>query len=782
MSRMSKISSFFVFLILFLPTAMAAGKLSGGEEALPLRPFTVTDSVTMTRLVNPDVSLSRFLAPKFQVSPDGRHFVIVTRKGDLITGQNEFSIILYNTRKVLDFVNKGNDTPLPDSRILAHVSSSSNKSAIRQIRWLSDSKTIAFIGDFQKENPGQVYRMNIVSGKIRRLTNHPRPVETFDMNAVSDTVIYTSAIAVNNNQQEKPYFVVGTKSLNEVVYEDCGNRCNSLYQIYSTQVNQEGLPIALGKAQSFPTDIWLSPDGKRAVGLLAIKDIPHTWVKNYKPFATSGALFKRIVDKFDENTMKKRGDLIRQFVLIDTKGGSIEPIFDAPSGLLITGLEVEAIWQKDGKSVILANSFLPLDTLDVEENQRRSKAPAVAEVDIKTKRVKRIVDLVPSSRRKTDELFTGIVMNSDGALRVMRGLYNGVALPDKLFRKYHGEWLEVNNEENTDSKNRLILSVRQDLNTPPEILAHDSKTVRQQVITDFNPEFRSLSFGKVEKFTWSDTDDRTWVGGLVYPPKFSRDKRYPLVIQTHGFNSEEFLIDGPDSTASAFAAQALANKEIMVLQMPVPRRELSKRAELVVQRKGTESAIEILHKMGLIDRQKVGIIGWSRTGLYVQHLITFSDQKFAAATIADSVSLSLFGYVGFYGREAPGMLHNEVMLGAVPWGHDLETWVARNPVMHLDQVYTPLRFEQYSNYVFPWWDIYAILRRQQKPVEFLLFPDGSHLLQKPHERFASQQGNVDWFAFWLKGEEDPDPAKAGQYKRWRELRELHKANLKKTAE
>lgn len=37
---------------------------------------------------------------------------------------------------------------------------------------------------------------------------------------------------------------------------------------------------------------------------------------------------------------------------------------------------------------------------------------------------------------------------------------------------------------------------------------------------------------------------------------------------------------------------------------------------------------------------------------------------------------------------------------------------------------------------------------------------------------TSQQGNVDWFTFWLKGEEDPNPAKAEQYKRWRELRNL----------
>jgi hypothetical protein len=41
---------------------------------------------------------------------------------------------------------------------------------------------------------------------------------------------------------------------------------------------------------------------------------------------------------------------------------------------------------------------------------------------------------------------------------------------------------------------------------------------------------------------------------------------------------------------------------------------------------------------------------------------------------------------------------------------------------------------------------------------------------------ASQQGNVDWFRFWLQGYEDPDSAKTSQYTRWRQLRELRDVN------
>jgi hypothetical protein len=60
---------------------------------------------------------------------------------------------------------------------------------------------------------------------------------------------------------------------------------------------------------------------------------------------------------------------------------------------------------------------------------------------------------------------------------------------------------------------------------------------------------------------------------------------------------------------------------------------------------------------------------------------------------------------------------------------------------------------------------------QRKPVELVYFPQGQHILQRPLERLASQQGNVDWFRFWLKNEEDPAAFDASEYTRWRKMRE-----------
>ena len=78
------------------------------------------------------------------------------------------------------------------------------------------------------------------------------------------------------------------------------------------------------------------------------------------------------------------------------------------------------------------------------------------------------------------------------------------------------------------------------------------------------------------------------------------------------------------------------------------------------------------------------------------------------------------------------------------------------------------------------WEWFSGLWRLGKAVDFIYLPDAPHLIVKPWERIVTQQGLVDWFRFWLQDYEDPDPAKAEQYARWRELRKLQEENEKKS--
>jgi dipeptidyl aminopeptidase/acylaminoacyl peptidase len=265
---------------------------------------------------------------------------------------------------------------------------------------------------------------------------------------------------------------------------------------------------------------------------------------------------------------------------------------------------------------------------------------------------------------------------------------------------------------------------------------------------------------------------------LLKPPGYVPGKRYPLVIQCYGFKEREFLTDGQDTTA--FAARPLAAADMIVLLFWFRSDHLGAAEEAPDQALGFQSAIEQLTSEGLVDPNKVGIIGFSRTSYHVESALIENPRSFAAATIADGVDYSYLQHHLFY--DADRADQEETIYGAKPFGEGLRRWVDRAPGFHLDRVQTPLRIEALKPCsILTEWEIYTSLREQKKPVDLIYIPDGQHILQKPLDRMASQQGNVDWFRFWLKGEEAPDPTKHEQYARWHEMRKLQEQNEKKPA-
>src|SRR5208283_1344506 len=164
-----------------------------------------------------------------------------------------------------------------------------------------------------------------------------------------------------------------------------------------------------------------------------------------------------------------------------------------------------------------------------------------------------------------------------------------------------------------------------------------------------------------------------------------------------------------------------------------------------------------------------GLIGFSRTGLYAHYLLTHSKLHFAAAVIADGSDGGYSQYLQFLSGHEFTAADSEALNGAMPFGSGLLYWLRRSSEFSLDMVRTPVMFQASSSRILStMWAPFVGLRRLGQPVELLYFPTGSHIMEKPWDRLASQGGSVDWFAFWLKGEEDPDPSKIRQYKRWRE--------------
>lgn len=703
------------------------------------RPVTVADSIRMTRLAERD-SRSTSLA---QYSPDGKRFTIVTSRGNLEQNTNEYSLLLFNISDVFS-------SPIP--RVLLTVSTSSNEAGISRLRWLDDD-TIAFIGQPQGESQ-QLYTFTVSDKKIERLISHPRNLKSYDITPQRDNLAFLAEPppkSLTPDDAKRRGIIITSQALQDLMAGD--NREGQFgagLQLFVKKGKEVARKITTKDRISLFPGVSISPDGGYALVQAGVTHPPDRWREYTNTY---------IQQVFRQKSEGSGSSLFRYYLLIDIKTGATEPLLDSPLGPYPGGFA----WRPDGQSVVVSSTLLPLNVPDSAERKDRQENVYVAEVKLANREIIEVTRkpfVVLKQDFKTGELLLRNVTNPSQARSVF--VKNGRA------------WQESGTTGKDESSiNRIDLIVEEDINTPPKVAAVNSETKQKALLLDLNPQFKELAFGKVEHVTWTTIDGQKREGGLYLPPDYVPGKKYPLVIQTHGFNPKSFWIDGPSTTA--FAAQSLAGKGIIVIQID----DAKDRMNVMYTPEGAprdmaayEGAIDYLNRRGIIDPGRVGLIGWSYTCHRVKYTLTHSKYHFSAATGSDGIDAGYFQYISFSNIPSSVLSYDQIN-GGSPFGNGIQAWLQNSPGFNLHRVKTPMRIEAINpTSVLQEWEWFAGLRRLEKPVEFVYIPDAAHIMVRPWDRMISQQGNVDWFTFWLKGEEDPDPSKAEQYNRWRELKKL----------
>jgi hypothetical protein len=710
------------------------------------RPVTVADSIQMTRLAYPSYTEggpSKGIVAKF--SPDGKHFVVILKKGNLEANTNEYSLVLFQTAAVFQS---------PEPRVLISLASSSNRPAIDNVLWLDDSNTILFLG----ERPGeqtQLYSLKCNSRELTRLTSSATNLTSFVTTASGEEIVYASKDSgsmVLPEGVERKGFAVTSESVPDLIqgrYRGGESEDESLYVARSGKKADTKIKTQGRIGGIFPPRMSLSPDGAHLLIQTEATEVPNTW-SDYK-------------DKFMKVLTRRPAPQgahtsIHQYELVDTHTGADEILIDAP---IMPNLGSEVAWAPDSKSVVVSDVYLPLNVDDPSEQELRKAHAYLVEVKIPSRQFVKVSqdDLkLLNWDPKTDLLACSV-----GRIDSLKGKPTSTV----YFRKNGEAWSKASAPDQTGAQSLPEIILDEDMDTPPRIVAIDP-TGQKTVLMDLNPQFQNLALARVEEITWKDSRRREVKGGLYWPPDYVAGRQYPVVIQTHGWITNRFWMDGPFTTA--FAAQALASKGFFVVQDNGPDWHLWVTSEEAPSAMASyEGVVDYLDRRGLIDRNRVGITGFSRTYWYVAYALTHSKYHFAAAAVADGVDFSYFQYMAFsqFGREF------EPVYGGPPYGKNMSRWLKQSPAFLMDKIGTPLRVQTIGpESLLSEWHWYSGLSRLGKPVEMIYIPGGTHILEKPWDRMISQQGNVDWFCFWLKGEEDSDPTKAGQYQRWRELRGL----------
>jgi dipeptidyl aminopeptidase/acylaminoacyl peptidase len=739
------------------PPEKSKGLPSGSPAATEgKRLMTERDSIGMNLIAGPfsDRSYANALTRDFaSFSPDGGKFVLLLKRGNLENNTNEYSMLLFQT----DEIPKG----MPP-KTLVTMAASSPREAINSVAWLSDNDTILFLG----EKPGetaQLYSVECSSGTVEKITSHPTNLVSYSSDREGREIVYAAekpAKSLLTDNVRKHGFVVHDEKMADLIAGEITDIDDDVDLYLLKPGTSSGrtlvVPPALAGGLGRLPDFSVSPDGRYLIAKLNLTNLPESW-HQYKGEALLGQVLSH-------KLAKGAASWVFRYGLIDLETGEGHVLLDAPVGY--HGSEVA--WSPDSTSVILTGVYLPLVDPDQAKPSVASGTTFVVEVDLKSLQYSKIAN-------QNLKFIAWNQQTSVVTFEKRRPEISSDAASYQSYHKYQGAWKQTADNLSPEVLSHPEIVVEQSLNDPPKIVARNAKTGKRFALLDPNPQFAQIQFGKVEDIEFTIRDGSKVHTGLYFPPDFVSSKKYPLVVQTHGFDPNSFWIDG--SFTTAFAAQALAAKGFLVLQVPDLHKWDETPEEAPNMSDVLERAIAFVEKRGILDRGRVGIIGFSRTGLYVNYMITHEGTHFAAAVVADGSDAGYSSYVQFLNAAPYTASDSESIIGGLPWGPAISLWLERSPEFRLAKVETPLLIQPLSPYTLTChWATYAALRRLGKPVEMLYLPKATHILQQPGVRMASQQGDVDWFCFWLKNEEDPDPAKAAQYARWRELRKLQAVN------
>jgi dipeptidyl aminopeptidase/acylaminoacyl peptidase len=680
-------------------------------------------------------------------STDGKAFVVLTHRGDVSSNTNSYSIVLFRSVRA--------DSPRRPTTILTVSTSSSDLPAISNPRWLADNRTLLFLANLSG-HAQQIYSIDTITHKVLKVTNHPADILAFDTTGDMHTLVFLareleSRVALIGEDSRIHGLLIDDQRLIDLLSNQ--NSKNITAHPLLLFVRRFGVApdVRIGfpnREEPFPAaGVTLSPDGEFAV--------IGTFARQYE---TNRSGSDYCGPTYWDN----------RYLLVNTRNQQVRLLIDAPANF-----EGSLTWSPDARSVVLGATCLPLDTSDGAERERRRASQWAVEVDARTGETRKIA--AGSYRIWFNDEGTGTYFLK--RLNYRTGGWFGVDGALTGFQKKERVWVQVDLHAVTKPYSRDIdVYERQDMNTPPQLVAARLTGGQPVILMDLNPQFAKLRFGHVEEIVWKDAAGNEFKGGLYLPPDFLTGRQYPVVMQAYGWEPYDFWIDGPST--SGFAAQALAGKGIVVVQLPLASPEALDTVDEGPREKAMrEALIDELVKRGLVDRNRVGVMGWSRAGYGVRYTLAFSKYPIAAAVVADGMDGGYWQYLAEGNvRPAGGSIY-EKQVGAPPFGRGLKAWLKNAASFNLDRIHTPMRQLGFGRDWFYYnWEQFVGLRRLGKPVELIWLPQAAHELVRPMERLTAQQGDVDWFSFWLKGEEDTDPGKAPQYRRWEKLCDMQVAS------
>ncbi|EGN76446.1 dipeptidyl aminopeptidase/acylaminoacyl peptidase [Idiomarina sp. A28L] len=304
-----------------------------------------------------------------------------------------------------------------------------------------------------------------------------------------------------------------------------------------------------------------------------------------------------------------------------------------------------------------------------------------------------------------------------------------------------------------------VLFTEQDFRQFPDLMIAGRDFAAAKQLTNVNPQQSEFVWGNAELVEWESTRGEPLQGVLIKPDNYDANKRYPVMVYFYEKFSQRLYQWNQMKVNHRPNFPYFLGQDYVVFLPDVHFRHGAPGPS------ATESLVPAMEKiieMGVADPDAIGLHGHSWSGYQAAFLVAETD-IFAAVVSGAPVSNMTSAYSGI--RWGSGLARQfQYETGQSRIGDsmydNLEPYLKNSPVFVADKINTPMLIQfGDKDEAVPWEqgiEYYLALRRLDKPVVMLQYEGEPHHLQRYANKIDYTLKMLEFFDYYLKGEEAPE--------------------------
>jgi dipeptidyl aminopeptidase/acylaminoacyl peptidase len=309
-----------------------------------------------------------------------------------------------------------------------------------------------------------------------------------------------------------------------------------------------------------------------------------------------------------------------------------------------------------------------------------------------------------------------------------------------------------------DSTERYAF-VRQRFDESPNVFVAGADLANAEPWTESNAFQKDYAWGKAELIDFTSTIGTPLQGILYYPANYDPSKKYPMIVYTYELLTQGLHRYIVPRENDYYNANVFTQNGYFVLMPDIVFRP---REPGVAVLHSVEAAVKSVVDRGLVDPANIGHCGHSQGGYEAYFLATHS--KLFKTAVAGAGISDMFSFAGqMHWSSVPEFDHWETgqfRMQVAPW-EDTEAMIRNSPIdkvneMPAKSILIEIGGEDPTVDMRQGVEFWNYARRAGKEAVMLLYPGEGHGLGKRENAIDYERRILQWFAYYLKGEQ---PAK-----------------------